>query len=755
MAIPTGFTFLSGSPTDLPARQGVAINSGLTRFWPTDKVPGAGAASMAIFEFDAAYNEVATSGTLGVADGLPADTGQLNGIVLWDELLYCGYNNYPTEPAGGGIIVVDPADLTTVLAVHPCTNGHVEGCAIRETLRGPEAFVYTNGGVTIERYDLATWTLQGTHDFGDWAVGSVDAQYQGGGWLDDALLLGLHVNQSRPDTIDGCIWDDEALEFTPLARFERPTFYCGQGFNFSADHTLAAFAERNTVANPDEYRIVLASVASVAALPYGTPNGASTQRADLQYWYQCLAWDSVAPEWQLPDLMENATAATGFDGTRVYPTLAADGTRKIRFDGVDGSGIALGDLFGATGWTTATIWMRGVVVHSDSSADQILSWDAAGSNTGDGRVELNRLTPRTVTLWYNNDANALTTDAAVFDLGVPFDLFISLGPAGSAIYVNGVLKKASAVTGRIGGANQACYLGSNRLLASGAEFDVWDVRLYDEVKDPLVLATYDMWSDPIMGTLSAYTCNGTMNLVLGVAAFAPAATHYLAAFVAGTEVTGGSYARKAVTNNTTNWPNSVSRVKSLGVKQTFVTAAGADWGIVDEVRIYDASTGGNELASDPLASPVTVDDGDTLEVDVGDLTITAQAGALSDDLAEALLDHVFGSVDYTPEATVQFAYYAGNPQGAGAEITGTSYARITKNNTAVTWAAAASGGSRSLIDFAFPTAGAGGWNMATYWALFDAAGTGLMFSAVLPATRTVAAGVTETIQAGRIRPSFI
>lgn len=257
-----------------------------------------------------------------------------------------------------------------------------------------------------------------------------------------------------------------------------------------------------------------------------------------------------------------------------------------------------------------------------------------------------------------------------------------------------------------------------------------------------------------MGTLSTYTLNGALEHVLGVSTFAPAATHYLAAFVAGTEVTGGAYARKAVTNNATNWPAAAARAKSLGVEQAFVTASGANWGAIDEIRIFDASSGGNELARDALASAVTIDDGETLVIEAGAIDITAAAGALSDDLAEAILDHVFGSVDITPEATVQFAYFDGDPQGAGVEITGTSYARIVHDNDDVTWSAASAGVVRNLIDFSFPTAGAADWDTADYWALFDAAGTGLMFSAALPAARAVGNGETETIQANRIRLTF-
>lgn len=256
-----------------------------------------------------------------------------------------------------------------------------------------------------------------------------------------------------------------------------------------------------------------------------------------------------------------------------------------------------------------------------------------------------------------------------------------------------------------------------------------------------------------MGTLSAHLRNALLDHALGVATYTRAATVYLAAFVVGVEVTGNAYERKAVTNNATNFPAAAGRAKSLGVEQQFVTATGGSWGSVDELRIYDAATGGNELARDDI-TPVAVGDGDTLTIAAGDIDITAAAGAISDELAEALLDHAFGGGDYTPETDVEFAYFDGDPQDAGVEITGTGYARDVLTNDGTTWAAASAGASRNLIDVGLGTAGAADWDTADYFALFDAAGTGLMISAALPVARAVADGETETIQAGRVRVVF-
>lgn len=96
-----------------------------------------------------------------------------------------------------------------------------------------------------------------------------------------------------------------------------------------------------------------------------------------------------------------------------------------------------------------------------------------------------------------------------------------------------------------------------------------------------------------------------------------AGTHYFALFTVspneagtgGTEVTGGSYARKAVTNNTTNWNAASSGSKTNAAAIDFV-AATANWGTIVSFGIYDASTGGNLLFFGNLTTPRTVNTGD-------------------------------------------------------------------------------------------------------------------------------------------------
>lgn len=107
------------------------------------------------------------------------------------------------------------------------------------------------------------------------------------------------------------------------------------------------------------------------------------------------------------------------------------------------------------------------------------------------------------------------------------------------------------------------------------------------------------------------------------------ATVYVALFTSmptvlgndGTEVAGGSYARVAVTNNGTNFPNAVAGVKQNGAVITFPQAT-AGWGAIVGVGIYDAATSGNLQDFATLTTPKTVQNGDVFSLPVGQMTIT-------------------------------------------------------------------------------------------------------------------------------------
>jgi len=105
-----------------------------------------------------------------------------------------------------------------------------------------------------------------------------------------------------------------------------------------------------------------------------------------------------------------------------------------------------------------------------------------------------------------------------------------------------------------------------------------------------------------------------LDKVLGATDFTPPATVYFALYSVtpsdsggGTElVTGTSpgYARVAVTNNTTNFPNASAGAKTTGADITFPTntSGGAAWLAAIAWAILDASTGGNLLLLGAMTS---------------------------------------------------------------------------------------------------------------------------------------------------------
>jgi hypothetical protein len=83
----------------------------------------------------------------------------------------------------------------------------------------------------------------------------------------------------------------------------------------------------------------------------------------------------------------------------------------------------------------------------------------------------------------------------------------------------------------------------------------------------------------------------------------------------GTEVSGGAYARQAVTF-------SVSGDTATNTGAIEYPTATAGYGTVTHVGIFDASTGGNLIAYAALTASKTIDTGDVLRLPAGDLDVT-------------------------------------------------------------------------------------------------------------------------------------
>lgn len=87
---------------------------------------------------------------------------------------------------------------------------------------------------------------------------------------------------------------------------------------------------------------------------------------------------------------------------------------------------------------------------------------------------------------------------------------------------------------------------------------------------------------------------------------------------AGTEVTGGSYAR---VDSKTKWATPAAGSVSTNAVVTFPTAS-ANWGTVTGFALMTAITGGNMLMWGTLTASKAVNNGDTASFASGALTLT-------------------------------------------------------------------------------------------------------------------------------------
>jgi hypothetical protein len=126
-----------------------------------------------------------------------------------------------------------------------------------------------------------------------------------------------------------------------------------------------------------------------------------------------------------------------------------------------------------------------------------------------------------------------------------------------------------------------------------------------------------------MSEMSNFLENALINATLRNTTYTSPATVYISLWTSdptdagsGTEVSGGSYARTAVTMGA---PSNGVSLNSADV--TFPTAT-ASWGTVGWIGINDALTTGNLLYHTPLDTAKTIDSGDIFKITTGNLSVT-------------------------------------------------------------------------------------------------------------------------------------
>jgi hypothetical protein len=126
-----------------------------------------------------------------------------------------------------------------------------------------------------------------------------------------------------------------------------------------------------------------------------------------------------------------------------------------------------------------------------------------------------------------------------------------------------------------------------------------------------------------MSEMSNYLENALINVTLRATSYTAPTTVYVSLWTtdptdagSGTEVSGGSYARTAVT-----FAAPSNGVTTNNADVTFPTAT-ASWGTVGWIGINDAATSGNLLYHSPLDTSKTIDSGDIFKISTGNLSVT-------------------------------------------------------------------------------------------------------------------------------------
>jgi hypothetical protein len=126
-----------------------------------------------------------------------------------------------------------------------------------------------------------------------------------------------------------------------------------------------------------------------------------------------------------------------------------------------------------------------------------------------------------------------------------------------------------------------------------------------------------------MAEMSNYLENALINGTLRATNYTAPTTVYVALYTSdptdadtGTEVSGTSYARQAVTFGA---PSNGVTTNSAAVE---FPQAGGSWGTVSYIGLRDASTSGNLLYHTALDAAKTIETGDVFRIATGSLSVT-------------------------------------------------------------------------------------------------------------------------------------
>jgi hypothetical protein len=126
-----------------------------------------------------------------------------------------------------------------------------------------------------------------------------------------------------------------------------------------------------------------------------------------------------------------------------------------------------------------------------------------------------------------------------------------------------------------------------------------------------------------MAEMSNYLENALINATLRNTSYTSPSVVYLGLYTSdptdadtGTEVSGGSYARQAITFGA---PSNGVTTNTAAIEFPQATAT---WGTVGWIGIEDALTGGNLLYHSPLDASKAIASGDIFKIAIGSLSVT-------------------------------------------------------------------------------------------------------------------------------------
>ena len=262
---------------------------------------------------------------------------------------------------------------------------------------------------------------------------------------------------------------------------------------------------------------------------------------------------------------------------------------------------------------------------------------------------------------------------------------------------------------------------------------------------------------PTTGVISDYLENKIIDHTLRNQSYASPGTNvYVALFTDatvqndandGTEVDATAYQRVQVTN----WDAPTSGSTSNGADINFPTA-GANWGNIRYIGIFDASTHGNLLFWGQLDEDKDVTNGDTFSIQAEDLDIWL-GGAFGYAASGSIINHVLrNSAMPVSGSKVYVALYTENPTAAdtGAELDKAGYTRKNITN----WSAPILGSGSTIntqIEAFEPAEET--WGEITHIGIKNTEGTSggdLLYYGPLQDSRTVGNGDTFRFSEGAL-----